>query len=100
MQANALYRIAEEALNNVTRHADAGHVSIHLSYADGVTLTVQDDGEGFDPQAVEPDRYGLIGIRERATLVDGTVEIDSAPHKGTTLTVHIAEPFLWPLWEG
>lgn len=95
VQANALYRIAEEALNNVARHADAGHVSVHLSYADGITLTMQDDGEGFDPQSVEPGRYGLVGIYERATLVDGTVEINSTPEKGTTLTVHIAE-----LWEG
>ena len=95
VQANALYRIAEEALTNVTRHADAKHVSVDLSYVEGVTLTVQDDGEGFDPQAVEPGSYGLIGIHERATLVDGLVGIDSAPDKGTTLTVHIAE-----LWEG
>jgi signal transduction histidine kinase len=95
VQANALYRIAEEALTNVARHADARHVSVHLSYADGVTLTVQDDGEGFDPQAIEPGRYGLIGIHERATLVDGVVKIESAPDKGTTLTVHITE-----LWEG
>jgi signal transduction histidine kinase len=94
VQANALYRIAEEALTNIARHADARNVSVHLSYVDGVTLTVQDDGEGFDPQTVEPGRYGLIGIHERATLVDGVVEIDSGPVKGTTLTVHIAE-----LWE-
>jgi signal transduction histidine kinase len=95
VQANALYRIAEEALNNVERHAGAQRVTVQLSYGDGVTLTVRDDGQGFDPQTVEPDRYGLAGIRERATLVDGAVEIDSAPNQGTTLTVHIAE-----LWEG
>jgi signal transduction histidine kinase len=56
---------------------------------------VQDDGQGFDPQAVDADRYGLIGIRERATLVDGEVDIVSAPGAGTTLSVHIAE-----LWKG
>jgi signal transduction histidine kinase len=95
VQANALYRIAEEALNNIVHHAGARQVTVQLSYGDGVTLTVRDDGQGFDPQTVESGRYGLVGIRERATLVDGTVEIASAPHQGTTLTVHIAE-----LWEG
>jgi signal transduction histidine kinase len=95
VQANALYRIAEEALTNIARHADARHVFVRLSYADGVTLAIKDDGEGFDPQAIDTDRYGLIGIYERATLVDGTVQIDSTPGHGTTLTVHITE-----LWEG
>jgi signal transduction histidine kinase len=95
VQANALYRIAEEALANVARHSGARNVTVRLVYGDGITLSVQDDGEGFDPQTVDPDRYGLIGIHERATLVDGVVEIDSAPDRGTTLTVHIAE-----LWEG
>jgi signal transduction histidine kinase len=95
VQANALYRIAEEALANVARHSGARNVAVRLVYGDGITLSVQDDGEGFDPQTVDPDRYGLIGIHERATLVDGVVEIDSAPDRGTTLTVHIAE-----LWEG
>jgi signal transduction histidine kinase len=95
VQANALYRIAEEALTNVARHADAGHVAVRLSFGEGVTLTIRDDGEGFEPQAIEPDHYGLVGIQERAALVDGTVEIVSTPSKGTTLIVHIAE-----LWEG
>ena len=76
-------------------HAGARRVSVQLNYGDGVTLIIQDDGEGFDPQAVELGRYGLVGIHERATLVDGVVEIDSAPDKGTTLTVRITE-----LWEG
>jgi signal transduction histidine kinase len=95
VQANALYRIAEEALTNVARHASARNVAVHLSYGEGITLTIQDDGEGFDPQVVDPDRYGLVGIHERATLVDGIVEIDSAPDRGTTLTVRISD-----LWEG
>ena len=93
MQANALYRIAEEALNNVDRHSGAGRVDVSLVYGDGVTLTVHDDGAGFDPHNVDEGRYGLLGIRERATLVDGEVEIISAPGSGTTLTVRITE--LW-----
>lgn len=93
VQANALYRIAEEALNNVERHAGARHVDVSLAYGTGVTLTVHDDGTGFDLNHVDEGRYGLLGIRERATLVDGAVEISSVSGAGTTLKVEIAE--LW-----
>jgi len=93
VQANALYRIAEEALSNAERHAEASRLSVRLSYANGVTLSVQDDGLGFEPAAVETDRYGLVGIRERAALVDGEVTVKSAPDEGTTLTVRIGEPW-------
>jgi len=93
VQANALYRVAEEALSNVERHAEASRLTVCLHYADGVTLSVQDDGLGFDPEAVDPDRYGLVGIRERAALVDAQVTVDSAPDEGTTLTVRIVEPW-------
>jgi signal transduction histidine kinase len=96
VQANALYRIAEETLSNVERHAEANCVTVRLSYVDGVTLTVQDDGLGFDPEAIDPDRYGLVGIRERAALVDAEVTVDSAPKEGTTLTVKITEPWSRP----
>jgi signal transduction histidine kinase len=95
VQANALYRIAEEALDNVERHAGADRLAVRLSYLDGVTLSVQDDGQGFDPANVDPRRYGLVGVYERAALVDGQVTVSSAPNQGTALTVHIAEP-----WEG
>jgi len=93
VQANALYRIAEEALNNVERHSGARRVDVSMEYGDGVTLSIRDNGAGFDPHNVDEGRYGLLGIRERATLVDGEVEIISAPGSGTTLMVHIAE--LW-----
>lgn len=93
VQANALYRIAEEALSNVGRHAQASHLTVRLSYEDGVMLSVQDDGLGFDPAAIDPERYGLLGICERAGLVDAQVMVDSAPNKGTTLKVKIAEPW-------
>jgi signal transduction histidine kinase len=93
VQANALYRIAEEALSNVERHSGARSLGVSLEYGTGVTLSIHDDGTGFDPHNVDEGHYGLVGIRERATLVDGQVEITSAPNKGTTLTVHIAE--LW-----
>lgn len=93
VQANALYRIAEEALSNVERHAEADHLTARLSYAHGVTLNLQDDGRGFDPTAVGADRVGLAGIYERAALVDAQVTVDTAPNEGTTLTVQIVEPW-------
>ena len=93
VQANALYRTAREALTNVERHAEASQLTVCLSYADGVTLSVQDNGQGFDPAAVDPERYGLAGIYERAALVDGQVTVDSAPNEGTTLIVRIGEPW-------
>jgi len=93
VQANALYRIAEEALSNVERHSDANSLDVQLEYGTGVTLSIYDDGRGFDPHSVDQGRYGLVGIRERATLVDGEATITSAPGVGTTLIVHIAD--LW-----
>lgn len=90
-QANALYRIAEEAFDNVERHAGASQIVVRLSYTDGVTLTIQDNGRGFDPAQIDADKYGLVGIRERAELVGGQVMVDSAPNRGTTLAVHVAE---------
>lgn len=93
VQANALYRILEEALDNVERHAQANQVSVALHYNHGVALQVQDDGVGFEPGGVEERRYGLLGVRERAALVEGTVSVESAPRQGTDLTVTIAEPW-------
>jgi signal transduction histidine kinase len=93
VQANALYRIAEEGLDNVEYHAGATLVRTCLSYAGGVTLRIEDDGQGFAPETVPADRYGLVGIYERAALVDGKVDVSSAPNRGTALTVHIAEPW-------
>jgi signal transduction histidine kinase len=93
VQANALYRIVEEALSNVERHAEARQVTVRLGYQHGVTLTVRDDGRGFDLGAVDADRYGLLGIHERAALIGADVTVDSAPNEGTTLRVQIAEPW-------
>lgn len=92
-QANTLYRIAEEALTNVERHAGACTLAVSLDYNTAITLTIQDDGQGFDPAAVPADRYGLVGIRERAELIDATVRLETAPQQGTRLVVQIAEPW-------
>jgi two-component system sensor histidine kinase UhpB len=90
-----LFRIVQEAVNNVVRHADARSVTIVLGLNRGIVqLRVEDDGRGFDPgnasrDAVELQRLGLLGIRERAELLGGEVQIESAPEKGTRLQVSI-----------
>jgi signal transduction histidine kinase len=110
----ALYRIAQEALNNVVKHAQASHVVMSLycsppcpariSSGDegsspllseqagersdgGVELCIRDDGQGFDPNFVSPDRLGLGIIRERAQAIGAQVSIRSEPGKGTQIEV-------------
>jgi signal transduction histidine kinase len=81
-----LYRIAQEALNNVLNHARARNVLVSLRHdANSATLVISDDGIGFDPAS--QSGTGLRGIAERAALLGGSVEVSSAPGKGTTLKV-------------
>jgi signal transduction histidine kinase len=81
-----LYRIAQEALNNVVRHANATAVEVTLALADGnAVLTVKDNGHGMPP-STDPKSLGLLGIRERAELLGGSVAIDSRPGEGTMVT--------------
>ncbi len=88
----AVYRIVQEALTNVVKHADATHVSIVLTRKNGlVSVVIEDDGRGFDP-ARGGDRLGLIGMRERVELLDGSVLIDSAPGRGATLVFELPAP--------
>ena len=82
----ALFRIAQEAVTNVVRHAGAARADVRLTRADGaVTLEVEDDGSGFDPdgRAVSARRLGLVSMRERATELGGRFEIESQPGSGT-----------------
>jgi len=91
-----LYRLAQESLSNVRRHAAASHVSLRLVYGVGqVELVVEDDGIGFDVpvdpgQMLATGRLGLIGIHERARLFGGRATIRSTPTQGTT--VHVVIP--------
>jgi PAS domain S-box-containing protein len=89
-----IYRIAQEALNNISKHAHATHVGVVLQRAGaGVLLIVEDNGRGFDMTraAGPPDGgFGLLGMRERAELIGGTLDIDSAPGKGTTVALKVA----------
>lgn len=83
-----VYRVLQEALTNVARHAGARNVSVRLVRDETtVELRVQDDGAGFEPG--DAGRLGLRGMRERAALLGGSVEVDSQPGAGTTITAHI-----------
>lgn len=82
----ALYRVAQEALQNVARHAKARQVWVTLALgAEAATLTVRDDGRGFDLSGVPADHFGLAIMRERMAAVGGTFTIESAPGQGTSL---------------
>jgi two-component system, NarL family, sensor histidine kinase YdfH len=82
-------RAISEGLTNIARHARAKHVSLRLSQV-GKELEIEmcDDGAGFDPQAVQPGHYGLLGMRERVRLAGGRLNIQSEPGKGTCLLIH------------
>jgi two-component system NarL family sensor kinase len=83
-----LYRIIQEALTNVLRHAQAQRVTVRLTIVPAsVRCTISDDGIGFDPAQVPEGHYGLIGLNERAKLLGGTLHIASSPETGTCLTV-------------
>jgi len=85
----ALYRIVQESLTNVVKHARARHVSIALTRMEGyVTAVVEDDGQGFDPDA-EGDGFGLIAMRERLGLLGGRLRIESSPGAGTTIAADV-----------
>jgi two-component system, NarL family, sensor histidine kinase NreB len=89
-----LYRIVQEALNNVSKHAAATHVSVLLEHKDNdVILIVEDDGRGFDAEAVASSHdqrgMGLTGMQERMALVGGEIEIESTPGKGTTIFARV-----------
>jgi signal transduction histidine kinase len=89
----ALYRIMQEALTNVAKHAHASHVSVILERrADVARLIIEDDGIGFDvllSGAGGADPCGLVGMRERAALLGGTLDIESSATRGTTLITRI-----------
>jgi signal transduction histidine kinase len=87
---DVLYRVAQEALANATRHAAAR--TVHVSVVEGqrrVTLSVTDDGAGFDPAARIGSGFGLVGMRERARSVGGDVWIESEPGRGTTVRAEL-----------
>ena len=83
----AVYRLVQEALNNVVKHAGASRVLVSVTDSEGdacVDVEIRDDGRGFDPAAVH-DGFGLLGMRERVALARGHFEVRSASGEGTTL---------------
>jgi signal transduction histidine kinase len=87
----AVYRIIQESLTNVVRHAEARHASVLLERRSGRLRTIiEDDGKGFDLQAAaHSERLGLYGLRERAELLNGTLTIETAPGQGTSIFVEV-----------
>jgi PAS domain S-box-containing protein len=97
---NTLFRVFQEALSNVLRHAQAMHLTVSLKYeGDILTLVVQDDGRGFDPDvarthAMTGTSLGVIGMQERVRLAGGKIVIESKPGEGTQVRVTLsAEPW-------
>lgn len=85
-----LYRIVQEALYNVWKHAECPQAAVKLNIDDdGLSVSVTDQGKGFDLQDVRPDRLGLSGIAERARLIGGMAQIASSPNTGTQVTVSL-----------
>ena len=89
----ALYRIAQEALQNTVKHAQAQCVEVRLEAQDGeMRLAIEDDGVGFESGGTFPGHLGLRSMRERATGVGGSFEIVSAPGDGTRILVSVPLP--------
>ncbi|HEX2844781.1 MAG TPA: sensor histidine kinase, partial [Candidatus Limnocylindria bacterium] len=86
----ALYRIGQEALHNVVKHANASHATIRINReSDRVRLSVSDDGAGFDPDAVPRGHLGLIGMRQRVDLVGGDLRVESRTGRGTKIEASV-----------
>ena len=90
-QATAFFRIFQEILTNVARHAKAARLWVHLNVEDRmVVLEVEDDGVGISSDAIKQTHaFGLLGMRERAAIFGGHVEIAGIPGKGTTVIVRM-----------
>ncbi|HSK48891.1 MAG TPA: GAF domain-containing sensor histidine kinase, partial [Solirubrobacterales bacterium] len=88
-EERAVYRLAQEALNNVVKHSEARGATVSARLADGYAeVDVRDDGRGFDPESVDGGR-GLTGMRERIELFGGEIEIKSAPGRGTRISARV-----------
>lgn len=85
-----LYRVAQEALENIIRHSGARRAALNLLIAtDHVILEILDDGQGFEPKQIPAGRFGLVGLNERVHLLGGRLEIKSTPGAGTALRVTV-----------
>jgi signal transduction histidine kinase len=89
--ATAIFRIVQESLTNIAKHAQASHAEIAIERrGDDLVVRIEDDGVGFSPEAArKPQSFGLFGLRERASLMGGNVTIASAPGAGTRIEVRV-----------
>ena len=89
-------RVAQEAIHNVKKHAAAKHLFVQLNYGPAeIGLEVRDDGLGFEADGAShapPGHFGLMGMRERAAAIGGTLEVNSGPGTGTTVRLHAPAP--------
>ncbi|MEM7033607.1 MAG: sensor histidine kinase [Chloroflexota bacterium] len=89
-----IYRVAQEATTNVGHHANANLLTVQLTFTPHILLQIRDDGQGFDPQQVtKTGHFGIVGMHERAALVNGTLHVQSQPGQGTTIQL-VIEDFL------
>ena len=85
-----LYRVVQESLTNIVKHANARNVSVSLARREsGVAAVIEDDGAGFDQRTVRTEGIGLLGMRERLALIDGRLEVESRPGAGTTIVAEV-----------
>ena len=90
--ALSLFRILQQALHNAVEHSGTSKIEVRLwEHSNEVHLTVKDSGQGFDLSAIQGAGLGLTSMRERARLVNGSIDIDSRPKGGTT--IHVSVPF-------
>ncbi|QDU74498.1 Signal transduction histidine-protein kinase/phosphatase DegS [Bremerella volcania] len=86
----AIYRTVQEGVNNARKHSGAHRVEVSIKQDDKrIVLQIADQGRGFEPGKIDPRRCGISGIRERASLLGGTAQIDSSPGQGTTISVSL-----------
>ncbi len=94
--AGHLLLLAQEAITNALKHARAKRIGVRVAYENGqVSMTIEDDGEGFDTAkspGLADGHFGLQGMRERVDRLDGTIEIESAPGRGTRIVVRVPSP--------
>ena len=84
-----IHRVAQEAIQNITNHSGARGFSLHLEHDQHTTLTIEDNGIGFDISKAPTGHFGLVGMRERAELAGGTLTVESAKGKGTKVVLKI-----------
>lgn len=91
-QELGLFRILQECLTNIAKHANAKNVTVDVTFeGDRIAMNIVDDGSGFDPARTPKNHYGLINMKERARKAGGEVSIDSSPGRGTTVALVIKE---------